>query len=65
LQKDILLNSDGTLTDDVIGYFSDLVSTQMEGMSANSEISAFSVAIDPTQDILTTSILEGFTVGHS
>lgn len=58
LQRDILLNDDGTLTDDVIGYFSDLVSTQMEGMEANGEISAFSVAIDPEQDILATSILE-------
>ena len=58
LQKDILLNTDGTLTDDVIGYFSDLVSTQMEGMTANGEISAFSVSIDPSQDILSTSNLE-------
>lgn len=58
LQKDILLNTDGTLTDDVIGYFSDLVNTQMEGMVASGEISAFSVAIDPAQDILATSTLE-------
>lgn len=58
LQKDLLLNDDGTLTDDVIGYFQDLVSRQLEGMESNAEISGFNVLIDPNQDVLTTSTVE-------
>ena len=58
LNSTISLNSDGTLTDDVIGYFQDLVSSQLEGMENDGEISAFNVAIDPDQDVLSTSTLE-------
>ena len=58
LQKDLLLNTDGTLSDDVIGYFQDLVKGQLERMQADGEISDKNVLIDPNQDILSTSTLE-------
>jgi len=54
IQKDLLLNADGTLTDDVTGYFSDIVGTKLEAMVANGEISNYNVLIDPAQDVLAT-----------
>lgn len=57
LQSDLSLNTDGTLSDDVIGYFKDLVGGQLESMEAAGEISGSSVTIDPTQNILATSNL--------
>ena len=58
LASPIKVNSDGTLTDDVITYFETLCKRALESMERNSELSAYSVAIDPTQDILSTSNLE-------
>lgn len=58
LNSNIPLNSDGTLTNDVIGYFEDLVKTQLEQMQADGEISDFAVNIDPTQNVLATDTLE-------
>jgi len=58
LNATLLLNDDGTLTDDTIGYFSDLCNTALEGMQADREISGKNVLIDPAQDVLATSTLE-------
>jgi len=58
LNTTLLLNDDGTLTDDVIGYFSDICTTALEGMEADREISGQDVLIDPAQNVLSTSTLE-------
>lgn len=55
LQKDLLLNPDGTLTTDTVGFFQDLVADQLSGMESDGEISGFNVLIDPDQDVLATS----------
>jgi len=57
LQSGVRLNSDGTLSDDSVGYFKDLALSPLTGMQADGEISASEVMIDPTQDILATSTL--------
>lgn len=57
LNSTLLLNDDGTLSDDTIGYFNDICSSALEGMEADREISDFNVLIDPTQDVLATSTL--------
>ena len=58
LNATLLLNDDGTLTDDTIGYFEDLCNTALEGMQADREISGKQVLIDPAKDVLATSTLE-------
>ncbi|RKZ83409.1 MAG: hypothetical protein DRQ39_09535 [Gammaproteobacteria bacterium] len=58
LQSGVRLNSDGTLSDDSIGFFSDLALDPLTNMETEGEISAAEVLIDPTQDILSTSTLE-------
>ena len=55
LNSGLALNDDGTMTDDVVGYFEDLVGAQLSQMEADGEISAFQVLIDPDQDVLTSS----------
>lgn len=57
LQATLLLKSDGTLRDDTVGYFQDLAQTPITQMESDSEISAGTVLIDPTQDVLGTSQL--------
>lgn len=58
LNTRLLVNSDGTLTDDVVGFFQDLGQSTLDGdMEAGGEISDSSVEIDPTQDVLATSTL--------
>lgn len=54
----IKVNADGTLTNDVIGYFSGLCQQALDTMVSNSELSNYQVLIDPTQDVLSTGILE-------
>ena len=53
----VKLNEDGTLTEDVIGYFEGLVKQALDVMVSNSELSNYGVTIDPAQDILSTGIL--------
>jgi len=54
----IQLNPDGTLTSDVVGFFEDLTQSSIEtNMTANGEISASKVVVDPKQNIASTSTL--------
>ena len=55
LSSPIKVNADGTLSEDSIGYFSSLAKRALEQMERDNELSAFSVTIDPLQDVLTTS----------
>ena len=58
LASPIKVNEDGSLTDDVIAYFESLCKRALDVMQRDAEVSAFSVRIDPTQDVLSTSTLE-------
>jgi len=55
LASPIRVNSDGTLSEDVIGYFESLVARAMDVMERDAEISAYTVTINPLQDVLATS----------
>lgn len=57
LQATVAVKADGTLRDDVVGYFQDLAQTPLDQMTADGEISAGLATVDPTQDILSTSTL--------
>ena len=58
LASPLVVNADGTLTDDVVAYYETLCARALDVMQRDSEISAYSVTIDPTQDVLSTSTLE-------
>lgn len=51
------VKSDGTLTDEIVGFYQDIAQRPLDIMQADGEISAGSAVIDPTQDILGTSQL--------
>lgn len=55
LNSPVDVNDDGTLTDNAIAVFENACQRGLDSMERDTEISAFSVKIDPTQDILTTS----------
>lgn len=55
LSSPIKVNSDGTLTEDVIGYFESLCARALDVMERDSELSAYEVVINPAQDVLATS----------
>jgi hypothetical protein len=57
LNRDLTLTSDGKLSSDSVGYFTDLCSTPLEQMESDKEISASEVLVDPDQDVLGTSTL--------
>ncbi len=57
LQSPLTLNADGTLTADTVKFFENLASRPLERMVSAGEISAFSVTIDPSQNVLSTGIL--------
>jgi len=57
LASPIVLNADGTIKEDVIAYFETLCARALDVMQRDLEISAYSVIIDPTQNILSTSNL--------
>lgn len=63
LQSNVRLKGDGTLREEVIGFFTDLVATGLIDMMAAGEISGDPsdikqmVLIDPAQDVLETSTL--------
>ena len=57
LNAPVELNDDGTLTENAIAVFENAAQRGLDSMERDTEISAFSVSIDPTQDILTTSNL--------
>jgi len=53
----VKVNADGTLSEDVIGYFTGLCKQALDVMVSNNELSDYNVIIDPAQDILSTGIL--------
>ena len=57
LGSPLVLNSDGTLTDTTIAYFSSLAELNLTQMVRDADLSAFAVSIDPTQNVLATNLL--------
>lgn len=57
LGSPIVLNSDGTLTNETIAYFTSLAELNLIEMIRNVELSAQQVLISPTQDVLSTEQL--------
>ena len=57
LSSRININSDGTITIDVISYFKTIASRALEQMVSNGELSSFSVIINPSQNVLSTNQL--------
>jgi len=53
LASPLVVNTDGTLSEDTIGFFNSLCDRALEVMQRDFELSAFSVTIDPSQDVLT------------
>ena len=53
LASPLVVNADGTLAEDTIGFFNSLCDRSLEVMQRDFELSAFSVVIDPAQDVLT------------
>lgn len=53
LASPLVVNADGTLSEDTIGFFQSLCDRALEVMQRDFELSAFSVVIDPSQDVLT------------
>ncbi len=54
----IQLNADGTLSGDVIDYFKATAESGLDGMLSANELSAYSVSIDASQDVLATGEIE-------
>lgn len=57
LASPVKINSDGTLSEDVVSYFEGLCKRALDVMVRDAEVSAFSVTIDPSQNFLSTSTL--------
>lgn len=57
LASPLNLNSDGTLTDATVGFFEKLCANALDTMVRDRELSDYSVTIDPSQDVLSTSEL--------
>lgn len=53
----IFVNANGTLTEDVLGYFKGLVKQGLDSMVRDKELSGFNPIIDPSQNVLSTGIL--------
>ena len=57
LASPIPFNADGTIRQDVIGYFNSLCQQALDQMVRNTELSAYKVVINPTQNVLSTQTL--------
>lgn len=57
LNSPLYVNEDGTLTEDTIAGFKNDAERALEVMERDGEVSAFSVVIDPEQNVLSTSKL--------
>jgi len=55
INSPLYVQDDGTLTEDVISKFKNDAEIALEQMERDGELSAFSVTINPNQDVLTTS----------
>lgn len=58
LNSPLLVNENGTLTEDTISAFEEKTAVTLDDMARNGEVSAYSINIDPSQDVLTTSTVE-------
>jgi hypothetical protein len=57
LQGNVLVNADGTLKAESIGYYIDAAQRPLTQMEADGEVSATQVLINPAQNVLSTSTL--------
>lgn len=57
LASPLKVKSDGTLSEDTIGYFQSLCDRSLGDMQKNNELSAYGVVIDPSQNVLSSSEL--------
>jgi len=57
LSSPITLNSDGTMSESSVAYFESLANMPLDVMIQNGEISAYSVTIDPAQNVLSTNTI--------
>lgn len=57
LLSGVVVNADGTLTNDTVEYFRDVAIQALEGMVSDVEVSNIEVLIDPTQNVQSTSTL--------
>lgn len=57
LASPLLVNTDGTLTEDVISYYETLGQRALDVMVRNGELSGFSITINPAQNVISTSTL--------
>lgn len=57
LSSPLLVNTDGTLTEDTIAYFKSLSNISLDAMVRDGELSGFSVIINPVQNVLTSGEL--------
>lgn len=57
LNSPLVLNADGTLTDQTIAYFTSLSELNLTQMVRDAELSAFAVTIDSAQNVLSTNTL--------
>ncbi len=55
LNRPLILNADGTMTDQTIAYLESVGSVALEQMQRDQELSAFSLDIDSTQDVVSTN----------
>lgn len=55
LASPIKVNSDGTLTDGLIGFYEGLCNQALDSMASNNELSAFGITINPNQNVVSTS----------
>lgn len=53
----VTVNADGTLTNDVIGYFKGIGQNALDPMLNDNEISGYQILIDPSQDVASTNNL--------
>lgn len=57
LNGSLVLNANGTLSNNTLAYLKTMTSPNLDQMVRDSEISAYGVAIDPQQNVLSTGIL--------
>jgi hypothetical protein len=57
LNSPLVLNSDGTMTDNTIAILTAAARPNLDQMVRDTELSAYAITIDPDQDVLTTSEL--------
>lgn len=57
LNSPVTLNSDGTLSDGIVTFLETIGSTPLDAMVRDGEISAYSVVINPAQNVLATSTI--------